>query len=94
MEDKYFIEKSKELLFWLKEEQSLINVSDILLNRIYIFLKEVAKDQRHTCAEAVLSDNYTDCHTTSDIATRAHSLAMNARIKSKSKDARKSGVRI
>jgi hypothetical protein len=69
--DKYFKEKARE---WV----STHGLEEKYLQSLEIAFKEVSKDTRHACAEAVLQGDYSDCHTGGDIATRVHALCMNA----------------
>lgn len=91
MEDEYFKRQVAKITCSNGEDGWKSITND---NPIYIAMKLVARDQRHVCAEATLAEKYLDCHTTGDYATRAHSVVMNATIKTNSSDKRKVGIRI
>ena len=71
--DEFFREKTVDLFVKFPHHSG----TD-LQKEVFLLLKEISRDTRHACAEAVLQGDYSDCHTGRDIANKVHALCMNA----------------
>lgn len=70
MDDKYFEKKAGKIKDMLAENEYLE-----VPHNIEIVLKEIARDQRHACAEAIVTKVHPE---DSDLITRCHQVVMNA----------------